>query len=458
MKEPPFHPVDRSRAPGPGAVRPFEFPPVVSSTFPNGLRLKFAGASRFPLVTLSVTLDAGEALLPSGSGGLAVLAGEGLEGGTAHRTGPELAEALEKTGAGLSVRTSWNSTTAFLTCLAEKMEEAGSLLAETLLEPAFPTPEIDRLRSQRVAAIRQRRKDPSSLADDAAAHFFYSLSSPYYRPLAGTLSSVEGLGSQEIREFVNRRYRPSGSSLMVVGDVELSEVERLGLGWFGEWSGPPSDDPAVQVSPRYHERRVVVVDRPGSVQSEIRIGQVGLPRSTPLFFPLKVFNTILGGAFTSRLMLNLRERRGFTYGVRSSFSFRKAAGPFTISTAVATEVTAQAVGEAVEELEGLLRDGPTREEVERARDYMAGVFPLHLETTGQIASRLTELHVFGLPDDYFSTYRDEIRAVTPEAALDAARASLDPDSMVAVVVGDADGIRGPLEDLGLGPVDVVTEF
>jgi zinc protease len=410
------------------------------------------------LVTLSVALDAGEALLPSGSGGLAVLSGEGLEGGTAHRTGPELAEALERIGAGLSVRTSWNSTNASLTCLAEKMEEAGSLLAETLLESAFPIPEIDRLRSQRMAAIRQRRKDPSSLADDAAAHFFYALTSPYHRPLAGTLASVENLGSNEIREFVERRYRPSGSSLMVVGDVEMSEVERLALRWFGHWSGPPSEDIAVEVAPRYRERRVVVVDRPGSVQSEIRIGQVGLPRSTPLFFALKVFNTILGGAFTSRLMLNLREKRGFTYGVRSGFSFRKASGPFTISTAVATEVTAAAVGEAVGELEVILLDGPTREEVERARDYMAGVFPLHLETTGQIASRLVELHVFDLPDDYFSTYRDQIRAVTPEAALTAARASLDLDSMVAVVVGDADRVRGPLEDLGFGPVDVVTEF
>ena len=197
------------------------------------------------------------------------------------------------------------------------------------------------------------------------------------------------------------------------------------------------------------------MDRPGSVQSEIRIGQVGVSRSTPVFFPLKVFNTVLGGAFTSRLMLNLREERGFTYGVRSRFSLRKGAGPFGISLAAATEVTAAAVGEAVGELEGLLEEGPTEKEVERARDYIAGVFPLQLETTGQVAARIGELQIYELPDDFFETYRDRIREVTAQTALAAGRQTLRPEELVVVVAGDAKGIRGPLEALGFGPVEVV---
>jgi len=448
--------LDRSVPPTPGAVRPFEFPPVYSSSYTNGLKLRVAHMSRVPLATLSIVMDAGEAVVQEGSAGLAVLAGEGLEGGTSNKSGPQLAQAFEDLGTGLSVRTSWNATTVSLTCVAERLPEAGELLAETLLDPAFPPQEIERLREQRLAVIRQRRMDPGSLADDMASQVLYADSSPYRRPVAGTPSSVASQGPEEIRSFVHQCYKPSGSGLMVVGDVETSEVEALGRRMFGGWGGLPSTEGEVDVSPRYRDRRVVVVDRPGSVQSEIRIGQVGVSRSTPHFFPLTIFNTVLGGAFTSRLMLNLREKRGFTYGVRSRFHFRRAAGPFVISTAVGTEVTADAVGEAVSEVEGLLRDGPTDGEVERARDYAAGVFPLHLETTDQVASRLTELHVFGLADDFFATYRAQIRAVTRESALEAARATLDPERMVVLVVGDADRVRGPLEAMGLGPVDTVS--
>jgi zinc protease len=212
------------------------------------------------------------------------------------------------------------------------------------------------------------------------------------------------------------------------------------------------------VSPRFPDRRIVVVDRPGSVQSEIRIGEIGVPRNTPHFFPLQIFNTVLGGAFTSRLMLNLREERGFTYGVRSRFSFRRGAGPFGISMAVATEVTAPAVEEAMKELQALLDEGPAEKEVERARDYMAGVFPLHLETTGQVAARISELKIYDLPDDFFGSYRDRIREVTPAAAAAAGREAIHPEELVVVVAGDAEAVRGPLEELDLGSVEVVSQI
>ena len=451
-------PLNRSNAPMSGSARSFDFPPVLASSLPNGLELKMARMTRVPLVTVTVVLDAGEVLLPDALGGLAVLSGEGLEGGSPKLSGPELAEALEGIGTGLSVQTGWDATTASLTCLAERMEEAVALLAESLLCPAFPPEEVDRFRNQRLAGIRQRQMDPGSLADDAAAHFFYSDSTPYHRPLAGTQESVEGLGPEEIRSFVSEHYKPSGAAMVVVGDVEVSEVESLARTHFGDWDGRLGERKGAGAKLRFTERRVVVVDRPGSVQSEIRIGQVGVPRSTPHFFPLKVFNTILGGAFTSRLMLNLREEKGFTYGVRSRFSHRRGAGPFGISMAVATEVTAAAVKEALAELDGLLEDGPTEKEIERTRDYIAGVFPLHLETTGQVAARISELQIYDLPDDFFGSYRDRVREVTAEAALAAGREALRPHELVVVVAGDAKSIQGPLEDLGFGPVEVVSPF
>lgn len=451
-------PLDRSGPPASGPVGAFDFPPVESSVLPNGLELRIARMTRVPLVSVSAVLDAGESLLPDSSAGLAVLSGEGLDGGSVELPGSDLAEALEDIGTSLSVRTGWDATTVSLTCVAERMNRAVELLAEALLRPAFPEEEVERLRGQRLAAIRQRRMDPGSLADDAAAHFFFDDTVQYHRPLAGTRGSVESLTSEDIRAFVAGRYAASRSGLVVVGDVEPREVKALTVDHFGAWGGGVGEGAPVAAVPRFNRRRIVVVDRPGSVQSEIRIGQMGVARSTPDFFPLKVFNTVLGGAFTSRLMLNLREERGFTYGVRSRFSLRRGAGPFEISMAVATDVTAPAVGEAVAEVEGLLADGPTVAEVDRARDYIAGVFPLLLETTGQVASRITELRVYGLPDDFFSTYRDRIRAVTPRGALEAGRDALRPSELVVVIAGDAEKIRDPLEELGFGPVEVVFEF
>lgn len=451
-------PPNRSDPPKPAPVRSFDFPAVASSCLPNGMALKIARMARFPLVSMTVVLDAGEAVLGDGLGGLAVLSGEGLEGGSSDLPGPALAEALEEIGAGIAIHTGWDATAVSITCLAERKERAFALLSEALLRPAFPKDEIERLRGQRLAAIRQRQMDPGSLADDAAAHFFYADSCPYHRPLAGTHESVEKVGPEEIRSFVGERYSPSGAALVVVGDVEPSEIEALARAQFGAWTGGERKVRMVEATSRFSERRVVLVDRPGSVQSEIRIGQLGVPRSTPDYFPLKVFNTILGGAFTSRLMLNIREKQGFTYGVRSRFSLRRGPGPFGISLAVATEATAPAVRESVTELEGLLGEGPTEQEVERARDYIAGVFPLQLETTGQVASRLSELQVYDLPDDFFGTYREKVRAVTPYTALEAGRGAIRPEELVVVVAGDAGQVRGPMENLGFGPMDIVSTF
>ncbi len=447
-------PSPRSDAPTPGAIRRFDFPPVQVDRFANGLEMRSVQAHRLPIVTVSLVLDAGEASLGADRAGLAVLTGDSLEGGTASRSGAELAEALESIGVGLSIGTGWDATTIALSCLPERLDEALGILAEVVLRPGFPTDELDRIRGQRLAAIQQRKMDPSSIATDAARRLTYADGVPYGRSLGGDEESVSLFSPEAAAGFVEARYRPTGAGFVVVGDVDQGEMKELAQRCFGEWNGAGPERSAVQVEPRSRERRIVIVDRPDAVQSEIRIGHVGQPRSTPDYFPLLVFNTILGGAFTSRLNLNLRERHGFTYGVRSGFSFRRGAGPWTVSTAVGTEVTADAVREAVGEVEGLLNDGPTQEEVEASRDYMAGVFPLRLETTGQIASRIAELIIYDLPEDYHATYRDRIRQVTRDQALDAARRCIRPEEITVVVGGDAAAVRGPLEELGLGPVEV----
>lgn len=447
--------IDRSQPPAPGAIRAFDFPDVSASALDSGLELRLARLPRLPIVTAALTMDAGEAALEEGRAGLAVLAGDALEGGTEARSGADFAEALEGVGASFHVSTGWDGTTVAVSCLADRLDEAAALLAEAVRRPAFPEHEVARYRNQRLAAIAQRAMDPGALATDSVLRRIYADDVPYARPLSGMTETVEPFGPAEAAAFAAERYQPRGGGFVIVGDVDLGQVTSLAKRHFGAWKSKGAIRPAFTPRPRHLDRRVVIVHRPGAVQSEIRMGHVGVPRSTRDFFALKVFNMILGGSFTSRLNLNLREKNGFTYGVRSGFGFRREAGPFTISTAVGTDVTADAVREALNETEQLLADGPSAEEVASSRDYIAGVFPLQLETTGQVASRISELILFGLPDDYYASYRDRIRAVQREEVIQAGRRNVRPGEMTILVVGDADEILAPLEALDLGPLEVV---
>ena len=445
---------DRERPPEPGPIRSFRFPDVERVRVGSGLDVRVARQARLPVVTLSLVLPAGEAALEPEAAGLAVLTGDALEGGTAERTGAELAEALEGIGATLDVSTGWDATAVSVSCLADRKDEAVALLAEVAVRPAFPEDEVARTRAQRLAAIRQRAMDPSGLAGDHAVRLIYREGSRYGRPLGGTLASVEAAGVDAIRGFHDARYRPGEAGVVVVGDVEPDEVSALLERHLDGWEGAAPATAPVEGAARSTKRAVHVIDRPGSVQSEIRVGHPGVPRTHPDHDALVVANTVLGGAFTSRLNLNLRERHGFTYGVRSRFSFRGGPGPFHVSTAVGSEVTAAAVREILSELDAIVDEGPADAEVEAARDYVAGVFPLRLETTTQVASRIAEQIVFGLPDDYHATYRERVRAVDRDAAWGAVRRHVRPGEATIVVVGDADAVAGPLEALGVGPVEV----
>jgi predicted Zn-dependent peptidase len=448
-------PVDRTAPPPSSAIRPFDFPEVDRRGAGGGLDLRVARLSRLPVVSVNLFVRAGESALPEERAGLAVLAGDALEGGTKRRGGTELAEALERLGARMGVSTGWEGTTISLSCLAERLEQALGILAETVREPAFPEAEVARARDQQLAQIRQRSMDPSSIAADQASRRIFAAAVPYARPLGGSVASVQGLGPDALAGYASAWYRPASGGLVVAGDVDVAEIEALVRAGLGAWEGSPPERETFDVVPRTTERRVWIVDRPGAVQSEVRVGHVGVERSHPDVYALSVVNTLLGGAFTSRLNLNLRERNGFTYGVRSRFALRSRPGSFQVGTAVGSEKTAPAVREILGELERLVEDGPTEAEVVAARDYIAGVFPLRLESAGQVASRVVEQVVFGLPDDYHATYRDRIRAVTLEEATEVGRRHVRPSEAQVVVVGDASAVAPALEALAVGPVEVV---
>jgi zinc protease len=445
---------DRSAPPAPAVIRSFEFPDVLGARVPNGLDLRCARLPRLPLVSAVLVLTASESSLDDREAGLSVLGAQALEGGTAHHTAGELAEAMESIGAELQVASGWDATTVAVTCLAERLPRALELIAEVISESTFPDAEVARARDQQLARIRQRAMDPASLANDWTAKLFYASGVPYGRPASGTHDSVAAFDHEIVRSYADRFFRPGGGGLVLSGDVDVNAVAALAERTFAGWTGTPPARREVASTPRFRERTVHVVHRPGSVQSEIRLGYPSVARKHPDYFPLIVANTVLGGAFTSRLNMSLRERHGFTYGVRSRFHFRRGPGPFLVSTSVATDVTAPAVREALAELERFAAAGPDDGEVESARDYIAGVFPLRMETTAQLASRIAELLIFDLPPDHHTRYRDQVRGVTPEAAREASARHVRPEQVTIVIVGDADVVRGPLEALGVGPVEV----
>lgn len=447
--------LDRSRPPSRGTFSDFDFPTVNRQRLPTGLDLRVAQLHRLPVVSLNLFMRASEAALTPSNAGLSVATADTVEGGTKKRSGSALAEALEGIGARMSASAGWEGTSLSLSCLADRLPEALAIVAEAVLQPGFPENEVDRVREQQLAAIRQRLMDPSSLATDSANARFFADGVPWARRIEGSAESVSKIGPGEMAAWAEANYRPERGGLVVAGDVDAGEVAAMVLDHFGDWTGAPANEARFEVAPRITERRIHIIHRPGSVQSEIRIGHVGTKRSDPDYYALSIANMVLGGMFTSRLNLNLRERNGFTYGVRSRFVLRTAPGPFRVSTAVGNDVTAGAVREIMNELEAMAEGGPTEAEVTAARDYAAGIFGLQLETAGQIATRVSQLVVYDLPDDHFDEYRDRMRAVDSEAAAAAARRHIRPQEAQIVLVGDADAIASDLEALDLGPLEIV---
>ncbi|HEX7089378.1 MAG TPA: pitrilysin family protein [Longimicrobiales bacterium] len=444
----------RSQPPSPGPIRPFAFPRLERRRLENGLTVIAARAGDLPLVTAALLVDAGAASDPAGKAGLAHLTARALETGTRARSAEEVAWAFERLGVEFEAAANWDAASAHITVPAERIEPALELFAEVVRSPVFPDHEVARLRDEQLAEIMQRRKEPRALASDMAARFIFAPEVPYARPLIGTATSVTGLQRDDVEAFYRAHYLPNTASLILVGAIDIERAERLGRRFFGDW--PPATPPTTEfeVVGAVRSTTIFVVDRPGSVQSEIRIGDVGVQRQHPDYFPLLVMNTILGGAFTSRLNLSLRERHGFTYGARSAFIFRRQPGPFLVQAAVATDVTARAVEEALKEIALLREKGASEEETAAARDYLAGILPLELQTTEQLAARIGDIVTFGLPDSYFQDYGASLARVTPDDVHRVARTHLRSGRLAIVVIGDAEQVTGPLRALGVGPVEV----
>jgi zinc protease len=363
-----------------------------------------------------------------------------------------LTESLERLGASVVADAEWDSGALTMTVLASRLSEAMALVAEVILEPSFPERELERLKAERLAEILQLRAEPRGLADEMFSRFLYASDSRYALPDGGSASSISAIDRKGVAAFHAARYRPGSTTAIIVGDIGVDDALRVLRSRLDAW--PAQRAPIIDADdrPAQRTRAVHLVEKADAPQTELRIGHVGIPRVHPDYFAALVMNMLLGGLFSSRINLNLREAHGYTYGASSFFDWRRQAGPFVVATAVRSDVTAAAAREVLTEIDRMRAEKVGTEELSLATSYLEGVFPIRYESTAAIARALTGMVVYGLPSDYFDTYRDRVRSVSAPDVLRAAREFLRPEELQLVAVGDPAVVREPLDAMDLGPL------
>ena len=445
--------------PQPGAPRDYHFPRFERSRLRNGLTVLSANVPGRALLAAHLIFPGGGWTEPADQRGVTVLTARAMPEGTQRRDANEFIEASERLGAEIHADASWEALSAALEVPRSRFGAALALLAEMCFEPAFPADDVARLRDERLNDLLQAWADPRRRAERVFPETIYAPDTPYSRPLGGIPPTIRPLDRDAIVERHRQLLDPAHATLVVAGDLTGLRVEELAEQHLGgidvapaAAGGPPADQDAV-ANPQ--AARLVLVDRPGAPQSELRIGHVGVSRRTADFHAISVLNAILGGTFNSRLNRVIREEKGYTYGIHSSFDMRGHAGPFAIRTAVETAVTAPAIIDALQIVRAIREAPVTVDEIGVARDYLEGVFPLRFESAGQVAAAITGLVVLKLPDDELDRYRPMIARVSQDDVLAAARRHVRPDELSIVVVGDARQVEAPLRAAGLGELTVV---
>lgn len=442
-----------STRPHPSAPRQYQFPRFTLHALANGLRVVIARVERVPLVTLQAVIDAGAVREPLSKAGVSQLTAYALAEGTTSLSGDQLSERFERLGGALEPYVGWDELHLTTTVMSACLQEALDLLTDVITAPAFRMRDFDRLREERLSELLQRQAEPRGLADDALERAVFSTASREHLPLGGIESTVEHLTTNDATSFHRTMVTPAATTLIVVGDVEDADVLAGVQRAFGSWTAgripSATTPPAATSGPTVH-----IVAKPDAVQTELRIGHAGPPRHHPDYLSIVVMNAVLGGLFNSRINLNLREAHGYTYGAFSSFDWRRQGSVFGVSTAVRSDVGAQAVQEILAEIMRMQREPIAPDELSLALQYLHGVFPIRFETTEAIAHALASLVTFGLPDDYFDTYRDAIQRVDIAGVQHVAQTHLVPARLRIVAVGDPTVLRAQLHPLATADVIV----
>ncbi len=439
-------PVDRTRRPPAAPPHPLVLPGFDRVGAVGGLEVHAASRHGVPEVSIRLVVEAGASEEPPAHAGLAELTARLLTEGTADRDAQSMARWLDRLGAGFDASVGYEAAILSLHTLSDVLEQALEFLSVVTRDPSFPEHEVERVRGERLDEIDRQKDEPALVADHALIAALYG-DGLYGRPVAGTRETVAEITAPAVRSFHAVRYRPGGALLLACGDVDRDRLMEAVSRCFAGWDGV-AEPPGTAGAPGALHPKVILIDRPGSPQAEVRVGTVGVPYGTPDHHAIILANAILGGLFNSRINMNLREDKGWTYGARSAFSFRRGPGPFIARTAVETPVTARAFEEILAEIDRMREELVGEEEATLARHALTLSLPLQFETASQITRRVATQRIYGLPGDYWETYRARIEAVTAEDVRDVCRRYLSRDRLVLLAVADAASVQSDLERLG----------
>lgn len=443
---------DRSKPPALGPTPSLQLPPIQHLKLSNGLPVVLMEKHQVPLLQFNLLVKAGTAMDPVDQRGLASMTAAMMEEGAGSRNALQFADAVDFLGASISVAAGLHTTTVSLFTPISKLDSALALFADVSLRPMFPAEELERARIERLTTLLQWHDEPRTIAATLFNKTLFGMKHPYGPPAMGDEQTLRGFKIEDLKRFYSTYFLPNNATLIVVGDVTPSilipKLEAL-LGVWKSGNVPASGNwPTIS---QVESRKIYLVDKPDAAQSAIRIGRIGVARTTEDYFPIIVMNTILGGSFTSRLNNNLREVHGYAYGASSRFNFLPQPGAFIAASDVQTDVTDKALTEFMKELTNI--SNISDEELTRAKNYVALSYPSDFQSVSSIAGKLADLVIYNLPDDYFNKYTQKILSVTKEDVVRVAKKYVDPAKSVIVIVGDRKKIEKGIADLKLGLIE-----
>jgi len=448
---------DRTTPPAIEPASAARFPTLARTTLSNGLRVVLAPRPGSPLIRVDALVDAGFAVDPAGGAGTAKLVGALLPAGTTTRSAEQIHAEADRLGAELTVATQTDVTRVTISTLADTLEPSIALLADVTLHPAFPPDELEARRKQQLAAIAQEKVEGWGMLNRVLPGVLYGAAHPYGVPGSGNgyVNVVSALDADALRSFHGTWFRPGSTTVVVTGDAQLEQLVPLLETAFSGWKAGTAPAKELPAAPAAQASRVFLLDRPGAPQTVMVAAQLAPPRGGDAEFPFAILNTVFGGSFVSRLNMNLREDKHWSYGARSRLLETRGPRIVSAGASVQTDKTSESLTEILKEVRGIAGAvPPTADEIETAKSGMTLTLPGRWEATNAVAESVGEIVTFGLPDTYFDGYADRVRAVTTEQ-LTAGAAHFHPDHLVWIVIGDLVTIEEGVRALGLGETTVI---
>lgn len=440
----------RKMRPATGPLPTLKAPLGHKTQLDNGLTLVSVHKEALPLVHISVVVKSGSAQDPAALPGLAAFMADMLKMGTRTQSAQAIAEAVETQGASLDVSTDEDNIMVSATVLKANVGPVLDVIADVLRHPTFAKDEMERGRKLRVSTLSQLDSEPVHLSRRVFREVVFGSHAYGHVPM-GNAAGLKKVKRQDLKAYYKTHVRPANVAVMVVGDLSASEAEAHVSKRLGGWNGPPETQ-TPPATPVEASTQVALVPRPGAPQSQVVVGNLGVARGTPDYYPLVMCNAILGGLFNSRINMNLREDKGWTYGARSTFDFKREKGPFFVAAGIRTDVTGEAIREMLGEIAKMRDTDVSEEELNNAKNRYSLSLPGYFQTVEGVSSMLANLYLFNLPDDYYQKLPENLAAVTVADVRRVATTYLHPDKLSIVVVGDPAHVEPALRDLGRGPV------